>query len=157
MKNKYIYIYNNLIKLTRNNFLYENVNSKETFSLRLVFFLVHFAFFLKIYKKDNSKEIMQEIYDFNFKQLELSIREIGYGDVSINKKMKDYLNLFHKIIGEVDKWDILSKSQKLEFFSNFLNENANSNYFLLYFDKYLLFLKKNTLNSFTNNILNLEI
>ena len=25
--------------------------------------------------------------------LELSIREIGYGDQSINKKMKDYLNL----------------------------------------------------------------
>jgi cytochrome b pre-mRNA-processing protein 3 len=39
--------------------------------------------------------ILQEIYDFNFRQLELSIREIGYGDQSINKKMKDYINLFH--------------------------------------------------------------
>jgi cytochrome b pre-mRNA-processing protein 3 len=41
---------------------------------------------------------LQEIYDFVFRQLELSIREIGYGDQSINKKMKDYLNLFHSII-----------------------------------------------------------
>ena len=38
-------------------------------------------------------KLLQEIYDFNFRQLELSIREIGYGDQSINKKMKDYINL----------------------------------------------------------------
>ena len=36
---------------------------------------------------------MQEIYDYIFRQVELSIREIGYGDQSINKKMKDYLKL----------------------------------------------------------------
>ena len=39
------------------------------------------------------KSILQDIYDFIFRQIELSIREIGYGDQSINKKMKDYLNL----------------------------------------------------------------
>ena len=60
------------------------------------FFLIHFAFF-KIYKK-RKKGILQEIYDFTFRQLELSIREIGYGDQSINKKMKDYLNTFHSLI-----------------------------------------------------------
>ena len=44
---------------------------------------------MKIYKNEKNKIILQEIYDFNFRQLELSIREIGYGDQSINKKMKD--------------------------------------------------------------------
>ena len=39
------------------------------------------------------KKLLQEIYDYIFRQVELSIREIGYGDQSINKKMKDYLNL----------------------------------------------------------------
>ena len=99
---------------------------------------------------------MQEIYDFNFKQLELSIREIGYGDVSINKKMKDYLNLFHKIISEIDKWEDLSNIEKKLFFTNFINEDVNSKYFLDYFDNYILFLENNTLNSFTNNILDFE-
>ncbi|MDC3369934.1 ubiquinol-cytochrome C reductase, partial [Candidatus Pelagibacter ubique] len=52
-----------------------------------IFFLLHFAFFLKVYKENNDKKILQEIYDFTFRQVELSIREIGYGDQSINKKM----------------------------------------------------------------------
>ena len=156
MKLEYIHIYNNLIKLTRNKSLYKNTNVEETFSLRLVLFLIHFSFFLKIYKKTNNKNTMQEIYDFNFKQLELSIREIGYGDVSINKKMKDYLNLFHKIISEIDKWEDLSNIEKKLFFTNFINEDVNSKYFLDYFDNYILFLENNTLNSFTNNILDFE-
>ena len=157
MSNKYIHVYNNLIKLTRNNSLYQNINTDETFAIRLVFFLIHFAFFLKIYKKKDKKDLFQDIYDYNFKQLELSIREIGYGDVSINKKMKDYLNLFHKIIGEVDRWEILSENEKHEFIVNFINETANSKYFVDYFNKFLLFLKNNTLNSFTNDILEFEI
>ena len=43
-----------------------------------------------------------------FRQVELSIREIGYGDQSINKKMKDYLNLFYGMIDKIDSWDSLS-------------------------------------------------
>ena len=74
-----------------------DLNKQDTFSDRLILFLLHFAFFLKVYKNDENKKILQEIYDFNFRQLELSIREIGYGDQSINKKMKDYINLFHSI------------------------------------------------------------
>jgi cytochrome b pre-mRNA-processing protein 3 len=56
----------------------------------------------------------KEIYDFNFRQLELSIREIGYGDQSINKKMKDYINLFHSMVSEIHFWDNLDKSEKFE-------------------------------------------
>ena len=96
---------------------------------------------------------MQEIYDYNFKQLEVSIREIGYGDVSINKKMKDYLNLFHKIIGYTDKWDNLDKNEKSEVFINFLDKNSNSTFFIEYFDDYLNILKNNSLNYFINNII----
>ena len=96
---------------------------------------------------------MQEIYDYNFKQLEVSIREIGYGDVSINKKMKDYLNLFHKIIGYIDKWDNLDENEKSEVFINFLDKNSNSTFFIEYFDDYLNILKNNSLNYFINNII----
>jgi len=86
MKNNYLYLYNNLIKLATNKDLYINFKKQDTFSERLTFFLLHFAFFLKNFKNQNNSIILQEIYDFNFRQLELSIREIGYGDQSINKK-----------------------------------------------------------------------
>ena len=95
MSTNYINVYNNLIKLTTNKNLYNGFNKQDTFSDRLILFLLHFAFFLKVFKNEKNTVILQEIYDFNFRQLELSIREIGYGDQSINKKMKNYINMFH--------------------------------------------------------------
>ena len=101
MKSNYLNFYNNLVKLTTNKSLYERIlNKQDTFSDRLTFFLIHFAFILKQFKNEDNKKL-QELYDFNFKQLELSIREIGYGDQSINKKMKDYIKIFHGIISEI--------------------------------------------------------
>jgi len=120
MSDNYLNIYNNLINLTRNKLLYKNLNSEETFSIRLTFYLIHFAFFLKIYKSEE-KKLLQKIYDFNFRQLEISIREIGYGDVSINKKMKDYLNLFHKLILEIEDWEEKDNNKKKEFFLNYVD------------------------------------
>ena len=151
----YINIYNNLIKLTRNKLLYHNIRSEEVFSYRLTLFLIHFAFFLKVYKKENNKKLMQNIYDYNFKQIEISIREIGYGDVSINKKMKDYLNLFHKIIGDIDDWENIEDNKKGVFFINILDKNSNSSFFIEYFDNYLNNLKNKSLNYYINNILDL--
>jgi len=115
MKDKYIYIYNNLIQLTRNKELYKDFKDQDVFSDRLIYFLIHFAFFFKNFKNNENKDTLQEIYDFTFRQLELSIREIGYGDQSINKKMKDYLNLFHSIIDKIHFWDDLTDSEKINY------------------------------------------
>ena len=51
MKNKFLNIYNNLVKLTRNKVLYKNIANNESFSDRLIIFFFHFAFFLKLFKK----------------------------------------------------------------------------------------------------------
>ena len=45
MNNNFLNIYNNLIKLTRNKYIFENISNKETFSDRLTIFFFHFAFF----------------------------------------------------------------------------------------------------------------
>ena len=113
MNDKYINIYNNLVNLTRNKKLYKNFNTQDTFYDRLLFFLLHFAFFLKVFKK-NDKKVLQDVYDFIFKHLELSIREIGYGDASINKKMKDYVNLFHSIINKIENWNLKTKLKRMK-------------------------------------------
>jgi cytochrome b pre-mRNA-processing protein 3 len=114
MSNNYLNIYNNLVKLTRNKDLYKGFKNQDTFSDRLIFFLLHFAFFLKIYKENNDKKLLQEIYDQTFRQVELSVREIGYGDQSINKKMKDYLNLFYGMIDKIHDWDDLTSESRSE-------------------------------------------
>ena len=154
MNFKYIHIYNNLINFSRNKDLYKNLNRDDNFSDRLTIFLLHFSFFLKNYKSEENRIILQEIYDFNFKQLELSIREIGYGDQSINKKMKDYVNLFHSMVSEIHFWDNLTNTEKLDKISIFLSDFQNNQYLLDYFEDFNANLSKKTLNSYLKSVSN---
>ena len=154
MKEYYIHLYNNLINYTRNKDLYKNLNREDNFADRLTLFLLHFSFFLKNFKSEENKNILQEIYDFNFRQLELSIREIGYGDQSINKKMKDYINLFHSMVSEIHFWNNLTKSEKLKKISLFLSDFENKQELLNYFNDFDLNLSKKTLNSYLKSVSN---
>ena len=154
MNIKYINIYNNLVNLTRNKDLYKGFEKQDTFSDRLIFFLLHFAFFLKIYKENNEKKVLQDIYDYIFRQVELSIREIGYGDQSINKKMKDYLNLFYGMIDRIHDWENLSIESKTNLLENFLDNATNIVYLVDYFENYRLNLINNTLNSHIKGVVN---
>jgi len=114
---------------------------------------LHFAFFLKIYKESDDKVLLQKIYDYVFRQMELSVREIGYGDQSINKKMKDYLNLFYGIIDKIHNWDNLNLESKKKILLIFLDNDVNIDYLVEYFDKYKQFLLNNTLNSHIKGVL----
>jgi len=154
MKQKYLNVYNNLINLTRNKELYKSLNRDDNFSDRLTLFLLHFTFFLKNFKNDENREILQEIYDFNFRQLELSIREIGYGDQSINKKMKNYINLFHSMVSEIHFWDALNKNEKHSKISLFLVEFGNIEFLLDYFEDFNANLSKKTLNYYLKSVSN---
>ena len=150
----YINIYNNFIKLTTNKFLYKDHDKQDTFNDRLVLFLIHFAFFLKVFKSGENEKKLQEIYDFNFRQLELSIREIGYGDQSINKKMKDYINLFHAIVSDIHFWDNNDFIKKKEIVSKFLENFNNIEDLVEYFDEFKGNLSKKTLNSYLKSVIN---
>ena len=150
----YINIYNNLVKLTTNKKLYNGFKKQDTFSDRLIFFLIHFAFFLKVYKNEKNTSKLQEIYDFIFRQLELSIREIGYGDQSINKKMKDYINTFHSIVSDVHFWDNYTKDQKKNKLSLFLDNLEENEYLIEYFDDFKEDLQKKNLNYFLKSVSN---
>ena len=153
MTEKYINVYNTLINYSRNKDLYKSLNRNDNFSDRLTFFLIHFAFFLKNYKSKENKDVLQKIYDFNFRQLELSIREIGYGDQSINKKMKVYLNLFHAIVSDIHFWENLDKHEKTKKLSSFLEDFQEIDTLVSYFDDFAENLKKKTLNFFLKSVI----
>ena len=154
MNKNLLNVYNILINYTRNKDLYISLNRKDEFSDRLKLFLLHFAFFLKNYKNEENRLILQDIYDFNFKQLELSIREIGYGDQSINKKMKIYINLFHSMVSDIHFWDNLDKTQKTEKISIFLDDFGEINKLVDYFEDFDEKLSKKNLNSFLKGVSN---
>ena len=152
MSANYINIYNNLINYSRNKNLYHSLDREDNFSDRLTLFLIHFAFFLKNFKSKENKEVLQKIYDFNFRQLELSIREIGYGDQSINKKMKVYLNLFHAIVSDIHFWDELSNDEKLKKLSVFLEDFKEIDFLVQYFEDFNKDLKKKSLTFFLKSV-----
>ena len=132
MNKNYLNIYNNLIKLTTNKNLYLGIKSQDTFSDRLILFLFH----------------------FNFRQMELTIREIGYGDQSINKKMKDYINLFHSIISDIHYWDDLDTLKKKRIIGKFFENFEKIDHLVDYFQIYNVDLSKKTLNSFIKSVSN---
>ena len=149
-------IYNNLIKLTRNKNLYNNLKNLDTFSDRLIILLFHFGFFLKYYKSQVSKNESQKLFDFFIRQIELSIREIGYGDVSVNKKMKEYVNLFFSIIEKIESWNLLTNSEKKQVLCNLMNISPDNDFFVDYFDKYIDFLLNNSLKIFSKDIIEIK-
>ena len=134
--------------------MYISLNRTDNFSDRLTLFLLHFSFFLKNYKNEENKKILQEIYDFSFRQLELSIREIGYGDQSINKKMKDYINLFHTMISEIHFWEDFSRVERINKLSLFLSEYEKIDELVTYFENFNDDLSKKSLNLFIKSVSN---
>ena len=153
MSNKYINFYNNLVSLTRNKNLYEEFTSNDTFSQRLIILMFHLAFFLRKFKEPMNKKTLQEVYDYTFKQLEYSIREEGFGDVTINKKMKTYINTFHSILEKIENWDNFNSVEKKTIILSFLDLDDNIDSKIVdYFENYRNFLSKNSLNSLLKGV-----
>ena len=84
----------------------------------------------------------------------MSIREIGYGDATINKKMKEYVNLLFSIIEKIEKWDKYNDTKKLDILKYYIVNAKNYENYLKYIDKYRSFLIKNTFNNLTKDIIN---
>ena len=152
MNDYHLRIYNNLIKLTRNKLLYNN-DKQDTFYERLIIFFFHLSFLLKIYKKKESKDELQEFFDYCVRQIELSIREIGYGDASINKKMKEYVNLLFSIIDKIDSWEDKDSMDKTNIFKIYIDDVPNYGDLIDYFEKYRNFLIKNSFKNLTKDII----
>ena len=154
MNNIYLNVYNNLIKLTRNKNLY-NPNKQDTFYDRMIILFFHLGFLFKEYKNLEDKKNLQNFFDYSIRQIELSIREIGYGDATINKKMKEYVNLLFSIIDKINNWETKNDFEKKKIIEIYVDDSINFDNYLNYFEKYRIFLTKNTFNNLTKDIINL--
>ena len=102
-------IYSKLVDFSRNIFFYRQILLKDNFETRINLIFVHFSLILIIFKK-KKKDFPQEIFDNFFLNIEYHIREIGYGDVTVNKKMKVLTRIFYDILLKINK----SKSDAFE-------------------------------------------
>ncbi len=133
-----------------------NNSKKDSFYDRLIILFFHLGFLLKNFKNIEEKDNLQKFFDYCIKQIELSIREIGYGDATINKKMKEYVNLLFSIIDRIDNWHKLDFKKKKGILMLFIAEPHDKyEKYVKYFDKYSDFLSKNSFNNLTKDIITL--
>jgi cytochrome b pre-mRNA-processing protein 3 len=152
-------LYNKIVFLTRESFFYKDFKLTDSFSNRIYLIFFHLSFILVVLKnKEIKKNNQQDIFDFFFKQIELNCRELGYGDVTVNKKMKSLIKLFYLILMKCERWKKLQIVDKnnllLNFFSNNRDNKILTNKLVNYFDKFALFIEDISLNSITKGVFN---
>ena len=83
-------IYQNIVKISRSKYLYLEMMLEDSFETRFdLTVLLSFMIFY-FYKKKNMKNsnVSQMLFDYMFNDLENNLREMGFGDIAVNKKMK---------------------------------------------------------------------
>ena len=103
-KTHYNPLYNKLVELSRNIFFYEKLTLKDNFETRINLIFVHFSLILIVFK-EKKIEFPQEIFDNIFMNIEYHIRELGYGDIAVNKKMKTLTRILYDILLKIKKKD----------------------------------------------------
>ena len=95
-------MYNKLVELSRNIFFYKEILLKDNFETRINLIFVHLSIILIIIRK-NKRVLPQKIFDNIFLNIEYHIRELGYGDVVVNKKMKILTRIFYDVLLKINK------------------------------------------------------
>ena len=114
-------MYNTLLTLSRDIFFYKELKLPDTFETRIYLMFVHFSVMLISLKKKNLK-FNQKSYDELFFTIENNLRELGFGDIAVNKKMKELNKIFYDILLKLES---TTNDQKL--FN--INHNLISKYF----------------------------
>ena len=108
-------------------------------------------------KKNFDKKKIQEIYDIFFKNIELDFRQMGHGDVSVNKKMKELVKLFNEILLYCETWDKTQIDQKIKYLTELFKEkdkkNINIDKLLVYIDNFILNIELMSLNLLLKGII----
>ena len=141
-------LYNNILLLSRNRLFYTKFDLTDTFQNRIHLIFLHISFlFIKIKQNSHNqsyKVFYQKMFDLIFKQIELNMREIGFGDTLINKNMKFLVKTFYAILLNCEKYKEKNLKSKKMFFLKYLERNNikkhSINGFLVeYFSKYEAF------------------
>jgi cytochrome b pre-mRNA-processing protein 3 len=106
-------LYNILLTLSRNIFFYSKIKLPDNFETRIYLMFMHFSIMMIIFKKKD-KKFDQNIYDLLFHKIENNLRELGFGDVSVNKKMKEFNKILYDILLKIEDKDNNQKIFKIK-------------------------------------------
>ena len=98
-------IYQNIVKISRSKFFYLDLKLKDNFETRFDLIIFHAFIIFYYYKNLSTKKtkISQDLFDFMFADFENNLREMGFGDIAVNKKMKVFITAFYGRIAQYSK------------------------------------------------------
>jgi len=141
-------LYNKILLLSRNKLFYTKLALTDTFQNRINLIFIHISFLFIKMKQNNQnneyKKFYQKAFDLTFERIELNMRELGYGDVTVNKNMKFLVKIFYNILLNCENYINKSDQSKNSFFSKYLEikklkNNNNNNDLIDYFNKFYSF------------------
>ena len=148
-------IYQNIVEASRSKFFYLDLKLKDNFETRFDLIIFHAFIIFFYYKnlKQGKSSISQELFDFMFSDFENNLREMGFGDIAVNKKMKVFITAFYGRIAQYSKGidAYINDGDKLLLQQTILNniykgdklQNRHINYFIDYMN--------NNINHFIEN------
>ena len=105
-------IYQNIVKISRSKFFYIDFELDDSFETRFDLIIFHAFMIFYFYKSKNIKNssLSQMLFDHMFNDFENNLREMGFGDIAVNKKMKLFIRAFYGRLSQYSKsLDLLEK------------------------------------------------
>ena len=112
-------LYNKLVELSRNKFFYSDIKLADNFETRVLLIFFHFIIILRLKKDNKLKKNFQDIFDNIFQNIEINIRELGYGDTKVNNTMKNLNKIFYDILYKLDKNNEASFQERLDILNKY--------------------------------------
>tara|TARA_B100000614_G_scaffold246501_1_gene252605 strand:- start:158 stop:571 length:414 start_codon:yes stop_codon:yes gene_type:complete len=127
-------LYNKTLLEARNPVIFENYVDDNLNNKILIFLIFLSKIFNKIKKTD---ENYQKFFDYIFNRIETDLRELGYGDMSVNKKMKVIVTKFYSILVDFKNYKLISKDEKSDILRKYFTDIRKIDDFSDYLIKYL--------------------
>ena len=127
-------LYNKTLVEARNPLIFKNYIDDNLNNKILIFLIFLSKKFNKIKKTDDN---YQKFFDYIFNRIETDLRELGYGDMSVNKKMKVIVTKFYSILLDFKNFTKISKDEKCKILRKYFNVIRKIDDFTDYLIKYL--------------------
>jgi len=119
-------IYQSIIDNSRSKIFYIDLDVDDSFESRFDLVILHsfiiFQYFIEIDDKKN--KLSQSLFDFMFLDFENNLREMGFGDIAVNKRMKKFISAFYgRILSYSNAYAEYKKDASLSYFSLSIRKN----------------------------------
>jgi len=126
-------LYNKTLTDSRNPNIFKNYLSDDLSNKLMLFLIFLSKIFNNMSRNDKNYQIF---FDYIFNRIETDLRELGYGDMSVNKKMKIIVTKFYSILIDFKNYSNLTTIQKTDILMKYFSKIEKKDDFIEFLNKY---------------------